>query len=146
VADTPVRNPTGVQDDSDARKLVVMDGMDRIALTGLRARGHHGVFEHEQRDGQEFVVDAVLECDLAAAAASDDLADTIDYSTLAGSIISDIVSSPVQLIETLAERIARTCLADPRVRAVEVTVHKPEAPLSVQFGDVAVTVRRSTPR
>lgn len=119
---------------------------DRIALTGLRARGHHGVFDFEQRDGQDFVVDVVLECDLAPAGASDDLAETIDYSALAASIISDIVKDPVQLIETLAERIALTCLAYPRVEAVEVTVHKPEAPMSVQFGDVAVTVRRSTPR
>lgn len=119
---------------------------DRIVLTGLRARGHHGVLASERRDGQEFVVDVALECDLVPAGTSDDLTETVDYSTLATSIVSDIVSDPVQLIETLAERIARTCLAHPRVQAVEVTVHKPEAPIEAQFGDVAVTIRRSTPR
>lgn len=120
--------------------------LDRITLTGLRARGHHGVLAEERRDGQEFVVDVTLDLDLAAAGASDDLAETVDYGTLATSVISDIVGPPVQLIESLAERIARTCLADPRVDAVEVTVHKPSAPIPVEFGDVAVTVRRSTSR
>jgi len=120
--------------------------LDRITLTGLRARGHHGVLAEERRDGQEFAVDVTLELDLAAAGASDDLAETVDYGTLATSVISDIVGPPVQLIESLAERIARTCLADPRVDAVEVTVHKPSAPIPVEFGDVAVTVRRSTSR
>lgn len=120
--------------------------LDRITLTGLRARGHHGVLAAERRDGQEFVVDVTLDLDLAAAGASDDLAETVDYGTLATSVISDIVGPPVQLIESLAERIARTCLADPRVDAVEVTVHKPSAPIPVEFGDVAVTVRRSTSR
>ena len=122
------------------------NSLDRIALTGLRAHGHHGVLADERRDGQQFVVDVALELDLRSAGASDDLAETIDYATLATSVISDIVGPPVQLIESLAERIARTCLADPRVEAVEVTVHKPSAPISVEFGDVAVTVRRSTSR
>lgn len=119
---------------------------DRMTLTGLRAHGHHGVLPEEQRDGQEFIVDLTLEMDLSTAGASDDLAETINYATLATSVISDIVGPPVQLIESLAERIARTCLADPRVEAVEVTVHKPSAPIPVEFGDVAVTVRRSTSR
>lgn len=119
---------------------------DRITLTGLRAHGHHGVLADERRNGQEFVADVTLELDLSGAGASDDLAETIDYGTLATSVISDIVGPPVQLIESLAERIARTCLADPRVDAVEVTVHKPSAPIPVEFGDVAVTVRRSTSR
>lgn len=117
---------------------------DRMTLTGLRARGHHGVLPEERRDGQEFIVDVTLELDLSVAGASDELAETIDYATLATSVISDIVGPPVQLIEALAERVALTCLADPRVHAAEVTVHKPSAPIPVQFGDVAVTVRRST--
>ena len=116
---------------------------DTIRLTGLRATGFHGVFDHERRDGQEFVVDAVLEVDLRAAGASDDLADTVNYGTLAQALHDDVTGEPLDLIEALAERLAATCLRDPRVSAVEVTVHKPQAPVPVPFGDVAVTVRRA---
>ncbi|MFW6597688.1 dihydroneopterin aldolase [Propionibacteriaceae bacterium Y2011] len=117
---------------------------DRITLSGIRAVGHHGVFEHERRDGQEFVVDLVCWVDLSRAAATDDLGETVDYGALAKSVESVIVASPVQLIETLAERIAQQILGHRLVTVVEVTVHKPFAPLPVPFGDVAVTVRRST--
>ena len=116
---------------------------DRIVLTGLRVRGHHGVFEHERRDGQEFVVDAVLEVDTTAAAKSDDLADTVDYGALAQSLATIVGGEPVNLLETLASRLVEACLADPRVAAAEVTVHKPQAPIPLAFDGVAVTVRRS---
>ena len=119
---------------------------DRVTLTGLRAHGYHGVLDFERRDGQEFVVDVVCELDVSVAGRTDDLSDTVDYGALATAVISDIVGDPVQLIETLAERIARTCLAEPPVVAVEVTVHKPTAPIPVPFDDVAVTVRRSASR
>jgi dihydroneopterin aldolase len=116
---------------------------DRIRLTGLQVRGHHGVFEHERREGQDFVVDAELELDTSVAAASDDLADTVDYGALA-SALADIVSGePVDLIETLVARLAEACLADRRVQAATVTVHKPQAPIPLTFSDVAVTIRRS---
>lgn len=117
-------------------------GMDRIALRGLRARGRHGVFEYERHAGQEFVVDVVLGVDTGPAAASDDLADTVDYGTLATDVVAIMAGDPVDLIETLADRIARRCLADSRVGAVEVTVHKPEAPVPVPFADVTVTITR----
>lgn len=119
---------------------------DRVALTGLRVRGHHGVFDAERRDGQDFVVDAVLELDdavVTAAAKSDDLADTVDYGALAQSLAAIVGGDPVNLLETLAARLVDACLADPRVAAAEVTVHKPQAPIPLVFGDVAVTVRRS---
>ncbi|TAM92404.1 MAG: dihydroneopterin aldolase [Jatrophihabitans sp.] len=116
---------------------------DRIALTGLRVHGHHGVFAQERRDGQEFVVDAVLDLDVAAAAASDDLADTVDYGALARALAAVVAGEAMNLLEALAERLAATCLADPRVRAAEVTVHKPQAPIPLTFADVSVTVRRS---
>ena len=116
---------------------------DSIRLTGLRATGFHGVFDHEKRDGQEFVIDAVLEVDLRAAGASDDLADTVDYGTLAQALHDDVTGEPLDLIEALAERLAATCLRDRRVTAVEVTVHKPQAPVPVPFGDVTVTLRRT---
>jgi dihydroneopterin aldolase len=118
---------------------------DRIELRGLRVRGFHGVFEHERRDGQEFVVDAVLEVSTAAAAASDDLADTVDYGGLAQRLAAAVSGEPVNLIETLVARLADECLTDPRVEAATVTVHKPQAPIPLAFDDVAVTIRRERP-
>ena len=115
---------------------------DRITLRGLRARGHHGVFEHERRDGQEFVIDAVLWTDTTAAAAADDLAGTADYGALASRLVAVVTGEPVDLIETLASRLAAACLADPAVHEAEVTVHKPQAPIPFPFDDVAVTIRR----
>jgi dihydroneopterin aldolase len=115
---------------------------DRIELTGLRVRGFHGVFEHERRDGQDFVVDAVLEMSTAAAAASDDLADTVDYGALAQRLAAVVGGEPVNLLERLVARLADECLADPRVAAATVTVHKPQAPIPLAFDDVAVTIRR----
>jgi 7,8-dihydroneopterin aldolase/epimerase/oxygenase len=117
-------------------------GLDRIELRGLRARGRHGVFDFERSQGQDFFVDAVLEIDLSAAAASDDVVDTVHYGELADQLVAIVAGPPVNLIETLAQRLAEACLADPRVRAVEVTVHKPSAPIPHPFTDVAVTLRR----
>jgi dihydroneopterin aldolase len=116
---------------------------DRISLHGLRVRGHHGVFDFERRDGQDFVVDVELELGLAEAAASDDVTDTVHYGELAGRLVEVVAGQPVNLIETLAERLAAVCLADARVAAATVTVHKPQAPIPHEFADVAVTVRRA---
>jgi 7,8-dihydroneopterin aldolase/epimerase/oxygenase len=116
---------------------------DRIELWGLRARGFHGVLEHERRDGQDFVVDVGLDVDTAPAAASDDLAQTVDYGALAESIAAVVSGEPVDLIETLAQRLADVCLQDPRVRAVDVAVHKPSAPVTVPVEDVVVRIRRA---
>ena len=116
---------------------------DRVRLTGLQVRGFHGVFEHERRDGQDFVVDAELEMSTAAAAASDDLADTVDYGDLATRLAAVIAGEPVNLLEALAARLADECLADARVEAATVTVHKPQAPIPLTFADVAVTIRRT---
>ncbi len=116
---------------------------DRITLTGLKVRGFHGVYEHERRDGQDFVVDATLWLDSRPAAASDDLADTVDYGGLANRLATVVEGEPVNLIETLAARLCELCMADERVIAAEVTVHKPQAPIAREFADVAVTARRS---
>jgi dihydroneopterin aldolase len=116
---------------------------DRIVLTGLRVRGFHGVRNEERRDGQDFVVDADLELGVTAAASSDDVADTVDYADLAVALAEVVAGPPVNLIETLASRLAATCLLDARVSAVTVTVHKPQAPIPVRFDDVAVIVRRT---
>jgi dihydroneopterin aldolase len=116
---------------------------DRILLAGLRAHGHHGVYDFERAAGQEFVVDVVLEVDLALAAASDDVTDTVHYGELADRLVAIITGPPVALIETLAGRLMGACLTDARVRAATVTVHKPQAPIAHAFSDVAVTLRRS---
>jgi dihydroneopterin aldolase len=117
----------------------------RITLSGLRVRGNHGVYDFERAAGQDFVVDVRLDLDLGIAAASDDVADTVHYGELAEKLVAIVAGDPVNLIETLAGRLLDTCLADPRVTAAEVTVHKPQAPIPHEFADVAVTLRRSRP-
>jgi 7,8-dihydroneopterin aldolase/epimerase/oxygenase len=118
--------------------------LDRIGLKGVRARGFHGVFDEERRDGQEFRVDVVLGVlSISKASRSDDLRHTVDYGGVAQAVV-DIIEGPrVNLIETLAVTIAERCLAFDYVRAVRVTVHKPEAPLPVPFDDVSVTITRA---
>ncbi len=118
---------------------------DRITLRGLRVRGYHGVLEHERRDGQDFVVDVVLSVDTSTAGQSDDLNDTLDYGVLAEELAADVARDPLDLIEALAQRLADRCLKDPRVEEVEVTVHKPQAPVTVPVADVAVTITRRRP-
>ena len=115
---------------------------DLIALTGLRVRGHHGVLPEERRDGQDFVVDAVLTVDTRAAAATDDLSKTVDYGELAARLAAVVSGEPVNLLETLAQRLAEVCLANARVISARVTVHKPSAPIPLSFDDVSVTVER----
>jgi len=115
---------------------------DRIEIRDLRVIGTHGVLPEEQDRPQPFAVDITAWVDMTAAQQSDDLADTVDYGAIAGRIVGLIEGEPVNLIETLAERIAAVCLAEPAVRAAEVTVHKPDAPISVPFDDVTVTIRR----
>ncbi|WP_396655869.1 dihydroneopterin aldolase [Microbacterium sp.] len=122
-----------------------MDFLDRIVLRGLRVRGNHGVFEFEREQGQDFVVDITLHLRLRAAAASDDVADTVHYGELADQVAAIVGGEPVNLIETLAERIAEAVLGDERVHTVEVTVHKPQAPIDQTFDDVAVTILRGRP-
>jgi 7,8-dihydroneopterin aldolase/epimerase/oxygenase len=117
--------------------------LDRISLTGLRAYGYHGVLASEREQGQEFSADAVLWFDTSAAAAADDLSQTVDYAALAGRLAEIISGEPVALIETLAQRLAEACLADERVQHAEITVHKPGAPVGVPLRDVTVTIRRS---
>lgn len=116
---------------------------DRIELRGLKIRGNHGVFEHEKRDGQDFYIDITVWLDLAPAAASDDLADTLNYGELAETAAAVVAGPPRDLIETVAAEIAEAVLRDDRVSAVEVTVHKPSAPIPLTFADVAVVARRS---
>lgn len=116
---------------------------DQIAVRGIRAFGYHGVLPEERAQGQLFLVDAVLTVDTRFAAASDDLDQTVDYAGLAQRLVGIIEGDPVNLIETLAQRLADSCLKADRVAAVEVTVHKPDAPAGVPFGDISVTITRT---
>jgi dihydroneopterin aldolase len=116
---------------------------DRITLTGLKVRGNHGVFEHEKRDGQEFVVDITVWIDLDGAAADDDLAQTLDYGKLAERAAAVVAGPSRDLLETVASEIADDIMTDERAYAAEVTLHKPSAPIPLTFTDVAVTIRRS---
>lgn len=119
-----------------------MHPLDEINLTGLTVFGRHGVYDHEREDGQEFTVDLRLHLALAPAAASDDVADTVHYGELAEKVAAVVAGDPVDLIETLASRIADVVLQDARVHLVSVTVHKPHAPIPLTFRDVAVTLHR----
>lgn len=117
---------------------------DRVDLRGLRVRAHHGVFEHERQDGQEFVVDVTVWADLSTAGASDALDDTIDYGTLALTVRDLVASERWDLIERVATRVSEVVLSlDGRIERVEVTVHKPQAPIPTEFDDVAVTIARA---
>jgi len=119
------------------------DGLDRIDLRGISGHGHHGVFEHERRDGQTFRADVSLGLDLGPAAQDDDLAATVDYGKLTQDIHDVITGEPVDLIESVALRMVDLCLAHPLVRWASVTVHKPQAPVEVALDDVSVTIERS---
>ena len=115
---------------------------DELSVSGIECHGHHGVLDFERREGQTFVVDLTLGLRTASAAASDDLRDTVDYGSLVAAVRSAVERDPVDLIETLAQRIADVCLLDDRVEWARVTVHKPEAPIEATFADVALTITR----
>ncbi|TQL66587.1 dihydroneopterin aldolase [Nocardioides albertanoniae] len=115
---------------------------DEISIVGLECYGHHGVFDFERREGQKFVIDLVIGTDTRRAAATDDLHDTVDYGSLAAAVKTSVERDPVDLIETLAQRIADICLAETRVHWARVTVHKPGAPIEATFKDVTLTITR----
>jgi dihydroneopterin aldolase len=116
---------------------------DSITLTGLRVTAHHGVYDFERENGQEFVIDVTVWLDLARAAVSDDVNHTIHYGELAVEVTDAVANNPVDLIETVAERIAAVVLAHPAADKVQVTLHKPQAPITVPFSDVSVRIERS---
>lgn len=116
---------------------------DSITLTGLRVAAHHGLYDFERENGQDFIVDVTVWLDLAQAADSIDR--TIDYGALAVEVTDAVAADPVDLIETVAERVAGVVLAHEAAERVQVTVHKPEAPIPVPFTDVAVSVTRARP-
>ena len=119
------------------------DGHDVITISGISATGFHGVFDHERREGQTFVVDVKVATSFRVSAASDDVSDTLDYGLMSQAVVEEIQGGPYNLIEKLASVSVDRLMRDFAPLAVQVTVHKPEAPIPVPFGDVAVTMSRS---
>jgi len=116
---------------------------DKISLTGISASGFHGVFPEERRDGQIFIVDLELFANLAPAGESDDLTKTVNYASVAAAVVEEIVGEPLSLIEALANRISQRVLGDyPLIDSILVTVHKPDAPVGINFKDISVTIER----
>lgn len=116
--------------------------MDRITLTGVGCVGYHGVLDSEKKTGQPFFVDITMFTDFRKSAASDDIADTVNYAEVAEVIRDVLTGDSLDLIETLAEKTAAAVLEAFPVEAVELTVHKPKAPIEVTFADVSVTIFR----
>jgi len=116
---------------------------DELSVTGIECFAHHGVFDFERREGQVFVVDLVIGVDTRSAAASDDLAETVNYGTLVADVKAAVERDPVDLIETVAQRITDVCLLDTRVEWARVTLHKPDAPIDATYSDVALTITRT---
>jgi dihydroneopterin aldolase len=123
-------------------RAMSIDELDTLTLTGLEVFAHHGVFDFERADGQTFFLDLTVWLDTTGAAAGDDLAQTLHYGELAIEVAEAASAEPVDLIETLAERIASLVLAHPVAQRVRVTVHKPDAPIPVPFADVSITIIR----
>ncbi|MCC2671518.1 MAG: dihydroneopterin aldolase [Armatimonadetes bacterium] len=118
--------------------------MDRIRIEGIELHGFHGVPAAEREVGHRYRIDAVLELDLRAAARADDVAETVDYGEVARVIIGVGTGPSVQLVETLAERMAEQVLARfPRVQAIELEVAKIHPPVALQFHAAVIQIRRS---
>ena len=116
---------------------------DQIIISGIHGYGHHGLFENERLNGQDFYVDLTLNLDLAAAAQSDAIEDTVNYAEITELIHQEITTNPVNLIEKLAYRIAERILSSHlKIQAVTVTVHKPQAPVGLKVQDILVVVNK----
>lgn len=117
---------------------------DEIRIAGIHTFGHHGVFEQERVDGQDFYVDLILRLDLSKASRNDALSDTIDYGAVCDLVVAEVSGPPVSLIEKLAGQIGDLLLARyPLLKSVLVTVHKPQAPVKAEVLDIAVTIERA---
>ena len=116
---------------------------DRIFIRGLALHAYHGVMPYEGKVGQSFTIDLTLDIDLSTAAKPDKVADTVSYDQVVAAASATFTSQKFKLIEAAAGKVAETVLAKfPRVRAVEVTIHKPHAPVAATFSDVGVTISR----
>lgn len=114
---------------------------DSIKIEGIIAIGYHGVYTEERAKGQKFIVDVKLSLSLQGI--NDDLSKTVNYADVAHLVVRHITGEPVNLIETVAESIADEILKDfPLVKEVKVKVHKPEAPINLEFADVIVKIEK----
>ena len=117
---------------------------DQITITGIHGYGHHGLFENERSNGQDFYVDLILNLDLSQAAQSDAIEDTVNYAEITELTHREITTDPVNLIEKLAYRIAERILSShPKIKAITVTVHKPQAPVGLKVQDISVVVNKT---
>jgi dihydroneopterin aldolase len=120
---------------------------DRIFISGLALHAYHGVMAHEAKVGQSFTIDLDLEIDLAEAARSDKVVDTVSYDKVVECASEAFCAQRFRLIEAAAGRVADAVLAAfPRVIAIKVTIHKPHAPIAATFSDVGVTLSRGRKR
>jgi dihydroneopterin aldolase len=112
----------------------------KISINGLSVYAHHGVFDFEKAYGQEFLIDAEVTIE---ATTSDELANTLSYADLADALVANAKQNPVDLLETLAQRLLALTfkLGGPSVTKAKITVHKPNAPLNHKFEDVSVTAK-----
>jgi dihydroneopterin aldolase len=116
---------------------------DRIFIKGLSLHAYHGVVPYEGKVGQTFTIDLALSIDLAAAARSDKVIDTVSYDKVVECASAAFTTQKCKLIEAAAGNVADAVLAAfPRVREVAVTIHKPHAPIAATFSDVGVTLTR----
>ena len=116
---------------------------DAIFITGLLIHAHHGVMPHEEKVGQRFVIDLELATDLAPAAVSDKVVDTVSYASIVDAVTRAFTARSYRLVEAAAGAVADEVLSTfPRIASVRVTVHKPHAPIAAIFNDVGVTILR----
>jgi len=116
---------------------------DAIFITGLLIHARHGFMPHEEKVGQRFVIDLELATDLARAAVSDKVADTVSYASIVEAVTRAFTARSYRLVEAAAGAVADEVLSTfPRIASVRVTVHKPHAPIAAIFNDVGVTILR----
>jgi dihydroneopterin aldolase len=117
---------------------------DRIFIRGLALHAYHGVMPHEGKVGQTFTLDLDIDIDLADAARSDKVKDTVSYADVAQCAEKAFTGQRFRLIEAAGGAVADAVLAAfPRVVTIAVTIHKPHAPIAATFSDVGITLVRS---
>ena len=115
----------------------------KIQIKGLRVYGYHGVMEHERDEGQYFIIDATIKVDAKRASSTDDISNTVSYAEIAQLIADNVRNNPVNLLETLSQRLADEVLiaSGPWAKSVKITVSKPDAPIDLYCDTVAVTAK-----
>ena len=116
---------------------------DHIIIKGIGGFGYHGVFDHERKNGQNFSIDLDIELKNKKAGKSDSIDDAVDYSKVSNLAHRILVGEPVNLIERVAELIAKAILVEFPAKSVEVVVHKANAPVGLPVSDIAVRIKRS---